>query len=164
MKFLNPMDICFQYLKNGYLSMKIKSRKIFERVECTPLFPFSRPNTYISISNKDKNESDEIGIIEDLTNLPADQQVMVKDDIEFRYFTPEIIDIKKIKAKFGIQEWKVITSKGEKTFCVKQIKENILIRENNLILLTDFNKCRYLIRDYQKLPFKARVELEQTLL
>ncbi|HEX9973453.1 MAG TPA: DUF1854 domain-containing protein, partial [bacterium] len=61
-------------------------------------------------------------------------------------------------------EWQVVTDKGEKTFFVQDVKENVIIRESGLILITDIDKCRFQIRDYRKLPLKARLELEQTLL
>ena len=57
-----------------------------------------------------------------------------------------------------------MTDKGEKTFFVQDVKENVIIRESGLIVITDIEKCKYQIRDYRKLPTKARVELEQTLL
>ena len=54
--------------------------------------------------------------------------------------------------------------KGEKTFIVQDVKENVIIRDAGLIVITDVDKCRYQIRDFRNLPTKARMELERTLL
>lgn len=164
MKLLNPNELKFEQGANGFLRLKMSEDKVFELVECTPLFPLTQIEKYISVSTRNDTGSEEIGIIRNLRDLPSDQQRLVKDEIQFRYFSPEVIDIKKITSKYGVNEWQVVTDKGEKTFFVQDVKENVIIHESGLIAITDIDKCRFQIRDYRKLPAKARLELEQTLL
>jgi hypothetical protein len=164
MKFLNPDELTFEGAENGFLRLKMKDGKIFEMVECTPLFPLSKPDAYIAVSSRNDNGSEEIGIIAQVKALTRQQQALVKGEIDFRYFSPAIIDIKKITSKYGVDQWEVVTDKGEKTFLVRDVKENVIIRESGLIVITDIDKCKYQIRDYRKLPARAKVELEQTLL
>ncbi|MCU0646116.1 MAG: DUF1854 domain-containing protein [bacterium] len=164
MKILNPDELNFEQGENGFLRLKLTDEKVFELVECTPLFPLTQIDEYISVSTRNDNGSEEIGIIKNLRDLPSDQQRLVKDEIQFRYFSPDIIDIKKITSKYGVNEWQVVTDKGDKTFFVQDVKENVIIRESGLIVITDIDKCRFQIRDYRTLPSKARLELEQTLL
>jgi len=164
MKILNPDQLNFEQGENGFLRLKLNDEKVFELVECTPLFPLTQVDAYISVSTRNDAGSEDIGIIKNLRDLPSDQQRLVKDEIQFRYFSPEIIDIKKITSKYGVNEWQVVTDKGNKTFFVQDVKENVIIRESGLILITDIDKCRFQISDYRKLPSKARLELEQTLL
>lgn len=164
MQLLNPDELNFEQGENGFLRLKMPEDKIYELVECTPLFPLTQIDKYISVTTRNNDGSEEIGIIKNLKALPPDQQRLVKDEIQFRYFSPEIIDIKKITSKYGVNEWQVVTDKGKKTFFVQDMKENVIIRESGLIVITDIDKCRYQIRDYLKLPSKARLELEQTLL
>jgi len=164
MNLLNHNELKFEQADNGFLCLKISDDKIFEMVECMPLFPLTQPDNYISVSSRSENGTEEIGIIEDLNKLAKAQQALVKNEIEFRYFSPEIIDIKKITSKYGVDQWEVVTNKGEKTFMVQDVKENVLIRESGLIVITDIDDCKYQIRNYHQLPTRARLELEQTLL
>ena len=164
MKLLNPDELTFEQAENGYLRLKINDGKIYEPVECNALLPLSQPDGYISISARNDSEVEELGIIRQLKDLAAEQRSLVEREIQFRYFSPEIIDIKKITSKYGVDQWEVVTDKGEKTFMVQDVKENVAIRESGLIVIMDIDKCRYQIRDYRKLPSKARMELEQTLL
>jgi hypothetical protein len=164
MKLLNPDELLFEQDQNGFLQLKLSDGTVYETVECHPLFPLSNPDAYIAISTQKESNVEEIGIVRSLKELSTSQRSLVEKEIQFRYFSPEIIDIKKITSKYGVVQWEVITDKGAKTFMVQDIKENVAIRDSGLIVITDIEKCRYQIRDYRKLPSKARMELEQTLL
>jgi len=164
MKLLNPDELTFEPAENGFLKLRFNDGKIYEQVECNALFPLSQPESYIAVSERKDSEVEEIGIIRQLKDLAVEQRSLVEKEIQFRYFCPEIIDIKKITSKYGVDQWEVVTDKGEKTFMVQDVKENVTIRESGLIVIMDIDKCRYQIRDYRNLPSKARMELEQTLL
>ncbi len=164
MKLLNPDELTFEPAVNGFLKLRFNDDKIYEQVECNALFPLSKPESYIAIFTRKDSEVEEIGIIQHMKDLSLQQRSLVEKEIQFRYFCPEIIDIKKITSKYGVDQWEVVTDKGEKTFMVQDVKENVAIRESGLIVIMDINKCRYQIRDYRELPPKARMELEQTLL
>ena len=164
LEFLNPDEMMFERSINGFLNLKLKNQMTYEKVECIPLFPFSKSATYISVSIRKDKEPEEIGVIKELKTLSSEQRNLVQADIDFRYFTPEILEIKQIMVKHGIHQWDVVTDKGEKTFFVRDIKENISFRENGLMIISDFDKCRYQIRDHHKLSATSRKELNQTLL
>jgi len=164
MNLLNTNEITFEQAENSFLRLKMKNGEIFEKVECTPLFPLSKPDNYISVSYPKEKGVEEIGIIKSLKDLPADQRTLVENEIQFRYFSPYITNIRKITSKYGVDQWEVMTDRGEKTFFVQDTKENVMIQENGLIIITDIDKCRFQIRDYRLLPTKARFYLENTLL
>jgi len=164
MTLLNPSELCFSRSENGFLKLETPDGQVFESVECAPLFPLSQPERFISVMHRTDGQVMELGFIPDLNSLPDDQQALVREEIEFRYFSPEIIDIKKITSQYGVDQWDVITDKGDRTFLVRDIKENVIIRENGFISITDIDRCRFQISDYRKLSIKAQTELEQTLL
>jgi len=164
MNTLDADDLIFEKAENGFLRLKLNNGTIFERVECYPLFPLSKPEAYIAISKRKDSDLEEIGIIKSLNKLTAQERSLVESEIQFQHFSPEITDIKKITSKYGVEHWEVMTDKGEKTFIVQDVKENVMIRESGLIVITDIDKCRYQIRDYRNLPSKAQMELERTLL
>jgi hypothetical protein len=164
MNILNPNEITFEQAENSFLRVKMKNGEIIEKIECTPLFPLSKPDSYISVSHRKEKGVDEIGILKSLKVLSAEQRVLVENEIQFRYFSPYITDIRKITSKYGVDQWEVVTDRGEATFFVQDTKENVMIQENGLIIITDIDKCRFQIRDYRQLPAKARFYLENTLL
>ncbi|MFZ5517300.1 MAG: DUF1854 domain-containing protein [Candidatus Zhuqueibacterota bacterium] len=164
MTLLNPAELSFSRSENGFLKLKTHDGQVFDSVECTPLFPLSQPERFISVTHREDGQVKELGFIADLNSLPNDQQVFVREEIVFRYFSPEILDINKITSQYGVDQWDVVTEKGDRTFLVRDIKENIIIRDNGFISITDIERCRFQISDYRKLPIKAQLELEQTLL
>ena len=164
MNVLNPDNLTFQQGGNGFLRLKLKDGTQYEMVECMPLFPLSNPNEFISVSVRKDTGTEEIGIIIKLKALSKEQRTLVKHEIEFRYFSPEILNIEKITSKYGVDQWDVKTDKGKKTFLVQDVKENVIIRESGLIVITDIDKCKYQVSDFRELPAKAKQELEQTIL
>ena len=164
MRILDPNTITFEQCETGYLSLRLDDDTTYEAVECIPLFPFSLPKQFITVACKKDNVLEEIGIIEKLEALPQKQQALVNNDIRLRFFTPEITDVAKVVSKHGTAEWNVTTDSGEKSFFVGDPRENILFRDNGLILVTDINRCRYQIADYRRMPPKAQAILEKLLL
>jgi hypothetical protein len=164
MKILNPEEWSFQQPENNFLEIRKTDGSIYKSVECIPLFPLSQPDIYINLVGIKKNEPEDIGMIENLSSFSKTQQVLVKKNINFRYFIPEITDIKKITVKQRIYHWEVVTNKGEKKFLLNSLKDNISVLKNGLISITDTDKCRYRISNHYLLPSKAQLELNKTLL
>ena len=164
MKLLKADECTFEDTQRGYLRLLFKDGTVFEKVECIALFPFSDPDSYISINGQQGKKSEEIGIIKKLGELSKDQQALVKKEVEFHSFMPEIKDIKKINPKYGLEQWDVKTDRGEKTFYVRDLKENIIFREDALVTITDIDRCRYQVSNFYKLPSRARALLEQKLM
>jgi hypothetical protein len=163
MTILDPRKVVFTAEPGGFLSLKLGDGKQYRKVECIALFPLSQPDTFIVINGVLDKKTEEIGIIKELSHLPPDQRDLVKNEIEFRYLAPEITDIKKMTAKFGMEEWDVDTNRGSRTIFIQNIKENVTIRYDQLVMITDIEKCRYLVPDYRNLPPAARDLLELKL-
>jgi len=163
MNILDPDRIKFEKSETGMLNL-IEDNRVIKGVHCISMFPLSDEANFISIVHRKGSELEEIGIIKHLKELSADQQDLVREDMRFRYFIPEITDIKKIKEAHGLWEWDVTTDRGEKIFYLKDRRENITVKDDRRILITDIGKCRYKISHYDRLPPKARNELDKVLL
>ena len=164
MKIINPEVCTFKQPENNFLELIMANGSVYKSVECIPLFPLSQPDIYINLVGIKESEPEDIGMIESLSNFSITQQALVKKNIEFRYFIPEITDIKKITVKQRIYHWEVVTNKGEKKFLLNSLKDNISVLKNGLISITDTDKCRYQISNHHSLPLKARLELNKSLL
>jgi hypothetical protein len=165
MEYLKPALLTFRATTSGLLALDGPADAVHPHVECIPLFPLSRPEAFIAVNGFPEGErSVEIGIIRDLKQFLPAQQELVRKDLALRYFAPQIIDIQSIETKFDIDEWVVITDRGKKVFHVINARENLSMRGEGRVMVTDLEKCRYLVPDYRLLPAKARDLLEQQLL
>jgi len=164
MKLLDHNKVTFKRSESGALDITLEDGKRIRDVHCIPMFPFSDPENFVSVVCKKGSKFEEIGIIKHFKKLPSAQQDFVREDIKFRYFIPEITDIKRIKQAYSFWEWDVVTDRGEKRFHLRDRRENITIKDDGMIIITDIEKCRYKIIRYNKLPTKARIELDRVLL
>ena len=57
-----------------------------------------------------------IGIIHSPSDLDAESQKIIHEEIDNRYFTPIIKAIHRVKERFGVHQWEVETSRGNAPF------------------------------------------------
>jgi len=137
---------------------------VYRNVRCAPLFPLSGREGYVSVLRKKEKEYEELGIIKDLAAFPVEQQEIVRADVGFRYFVPEITDIVKVTRRSGLEEWQVKTDKGDRTLSIRDKKESVLLTDHGIVFITDADKCRYKISDYKSMKEKSRDMVERMLL
>jgi hypothetical protein len=164
MNILDPGAITFEKSPSGYLNAKHNGDDLYQNIRCVPLFPLSDQDRFISVLRKKEKEYVEIGIIKDLGSFPAGQQALIKEDVAYRYFVPEILDVVKVVNKNGMDLFTVKTDRGDKTISVRDKKESVIQSDNGIIFVTDIDKCRYKITDTRKLREKAREMVERMLM
>ncbi len=164
MKLLDAKKLKFRRTESGTLDLTREDGSVVENVHCIPLFPLSAGESYISVAFRKGSELEEIGVIRHVRDLPSEQQKLVREDIRFRYFVPEITDVKKVQRSIGSWEFEVTTDRGERTFILRHRRENIRVKDNGQIMITDVEKCRYRIPDRGKLSSRAMAELDKVLL
>ena len=164
MYILDPKKIKMERNEKRWINLTRQDGKTFKRVSFILLFPFTDLENYISVAVRKGMEYQEIGIIEHLKDLPFKFQHIIKDDLIIRYFVPEIKDIKKITTKNWFHEFDVITDRGHKKFFLRNVRENLRFKADSSIVITDMEKCRYKITQYDLLSPLARKELDKILL
>ena len=155
MSILEPQSITFEKLDTGLLSITQADGTTVSPVHCVRLFPLSDRNHYVSVLRSEKCDEPEVGILRDINELPDEQRVLIQDDLAQRHFLPEIQDVTTILISNGMDEWHVITDRGDKIFFVSNRKDSIIVTEENMLIVTDVEKCRYRIPDYTALPPQA---------
>ena len=163
MKELDPHNVTFSTSEEGELGLTLSDGTRRSPILCARLFPLTDPDHYISIQQGDDKHHPEIGIIRSLADLSEAQRALVEEDLQHQHFLPEILSIEDIRGVHGIDEWRVTTDRGPVTFFVSGRKRNIVLTNDNLLLVTDIEKCRYRITDYTALPPRARQMLERAL-
>jgi len=123
-------------------------------------FPLSRPDEFVSLRDGSNRE---IGLIEHLHELDRDSRRIAEEEIDRRYFLPEITAIHRLEGHFGTYDWEVETDRGHRAFVVRGRSEHIVQLPPHRVAITDVLGNRYQIRDYTRLGRKSQALLYRVL-
>ena len=154
--FLDASGIRIERNTFGELVVQLSDGSIWTKVEPTYAFPVSETNRYISLRDE---ESNEIGIIEDIKHLPQESRKILVEELQKRYFMPKITKINALEGQFGITQWMVETSQGDVQFSLRS-RYDIVRLENGRVLIKDADGNRYEIENYNKLDPNSIALLE----
>jgi len=162
LEFLNPDDILFYISKGNLICLRYRGED-YGRVAVLLAFPYKMSDEYIVIRKEDYSRLDsenEIGIIKNLNDLQSEQIKIVKEELNKRYFMPEVTKINEIKEEFGNIFLAVDTNAGIREFTVTDLSSNIRKTDGGKILLTDIYGNRYLIKSIDVIDKKSMKILE----
>lgn len=123
-------------------------------------FPFSNPDRYISVVDKDGYE---FGIIKDVADFDEVSATLIRKALDRKYFMPDVKKIVSIKEQFGFSFWKVLTDRGEAEFTVKDTYKSIVKLSEKLVIIVDSNDSRYAINDVSALDPASYKKIEPYL-
>jgi hypothetical protein len=150
----------FQKTKGGFLSLRVAKKDRYPRVHLYRSFPLSRSAEYISVRDKDDKE---IGIIEDLADFPPKTARLLMEELERRYFTPAIREIKSLKQEFGYTYWEVTTDSGFCRFTVKMGDNTVRYLTEDILLIFDVDGNRFELPEFEAID-KKHLKIVETLL
>ena len=161
MRFLNGENAVFSRTAGGFLALKTtgmgeKLSKEYARVGVYLTFPLTNPEEFISIREADE-KAKEIGIIEKLSQLPEEQQEMLR---ELRYFMPVITKVLDVKDEYGYAYWNVVTTFGACRFTTQMSGDAVIHLSDSRLLVTDIDGNRYEIPDFYQLGVMERKKLD----
>ena len=156
LKFLDASSIRIERNAFEELVVQLPDGSIQTRVEPVYAFPVSETSRYIALRDEDSNE---IGIIEDIKHLPHESRKTLVEELRKRYFMPKITKINALEGQFGITQWVVETSQGDVQFSLRS-RYDIVTLENGRVLIKDADGNRYEIENYNKLDPQSIVLLE----
>lgn len=147
--------------KNGFLSMTFLENgeeKRYDRIFLHRAFPHELPYKYISVLEEEKTE---IGIIYDVEDFDAETVFLLKREIERRYYSPVIKEIKSVKERYGFSYWKVSLEDGrEISFTMQDTFKNILHTGEDSLMLVDVDNNRFTIANVSTLSSKSYRKIE----
>lgn len=153
---LNIKDIKFEKTAGGFVSMDLAGT-FYKRVKPIRLFPFTDPSKYIAIHDE---KDVEIGVIEDLAQLPKEVAALLQEQLELYYFTPVISKIINIKDEYGYAYFHVVTNRGECKFAINMGGNAVSKLSDNRLLITDLDGNRFEIADVLALSVKEQRKLD----
>ncbi len=160
--YLTPSDCEFYRTEGGLLGLRLKGQDL-GRVALVRMFPLRNPDKFISVrrENRGRNNSrGEFGVIEDLAPFTGEQRALIDDELNRRYFVPEVTKVDKVKEEYGHTYWETQTTAGGRNFTVFDLNSNLLNLGNNRAMIIDVDGNRYIFPDVTKLGEKALRLLE----
>ena len=164
---LTPQNAKFYRSEGGLISMELKNdngeTENFERVVVIRSFPISNPDDYISIrepSTKRRGNGSEIGMMRNINDFDSATVALLREELDRRYFTPEIKKIYSMKEKFGYSYCDALTSAGKITFVLNNPYSNIRTLENKSVLISDMDGNCFMIPDPEKLDKASYKKIE----
>lgn len=158
---LNSKNALFGKTSGGFISLEFDGEK-YDRVNLYRVFPLTDPDNFISV-RENNEEAREIGIITSLADFSADIADMLREQLNMRYFMPEILSIGTIKQEYGFSYWKVKTDKGECRFTLSMHGGAIAHLSETRMILTDIDGNRFEIPDTEKLSITDLKKLDMFL-
>ncbi|MBN1344904.1 MAG: DUF1854 domain-containing protein [Phycisphaerae bacterium] len=122
-------------------------------------FPWTEPDRFISIRDKEGNELHLFGSIE---NVPAESRGVVEDELRAQEFVPRIRRVHAIDDTFEIMIWKADTDRGPVEFQVKD-DEDIRVLGDDYVVVKDHTGMLFEIPDLRSLDERSRGLVEDRL-
>lgn len=158
MRFLNSENAVFTRTEGGFLSLKT-GEKEYERVGVYLTFPLAKPEEFISVREADE-KAKEIGLIRALTDLKAEEQEMIREQVRLRYFMPVIRKVMDVKDEYGYAYWHVMTDFGVCRFTTHMGGDAVVNLSDARYQITDIDGNRYEIPDLYGLTVMERKKLD----
>lgn len=166
---LTTENASFFRSEGGLISMVLrhpeedKEDETFERVVVLRSFPISNPHEYISIrepTTRRRGNGAEIGLIRDLRTFDEATVKLLNEELDRRYFTPELLKIYSLKEKFGYLYCEAETSAGRITFVLNNPYSNFRTLEDSRVLISDIDGNAFVIPDPEKLDKASLKKIE----
>ena len=154
----------FYVTEGGFTGLKYDD-KDYPHIVLRRSLPIKDPARYISVAD---NENNEIGIILDLENLKSGQKEIVINELDNRYYSPEILSIISVKDKLGYVYMEMqVQNKNSKVYlkncAIKDVSRNIRMLSDTSIIVLDVDGNRYIVSDLFKLDKKSMKQLDPYL-
>ena len=143
----------------GQLCFKSETGQLYEQVLPVKAFPISLPEQCIAIVDRDGHE---LVWLDDLNQVSADNQRMIKEELANREFMPVLTKITEVSSFATPSTWNVETSRGTTQFVLRG-EEDIRRISKDMYLISDNHGVQYLIENIQLLDKHSRRLLDRFL-
>jgi len=122
--------------------------------------PLNHPDRYLALLN---GKSEEIVMLADPSELPAESWHVLQEELNRRYLTAQVQRVTDANAEFGATYWHVDTDRGPRDFVTQSLQENVQWLGPGHLLLTDVDGNRFEIRDVSALDARSQGFIERIL-
>ena len=158
LRYLTKDNAKFERTPGGFVKLIYKD-KTYDRVGVYRTFPVTEPEEYISIREADE-KAREIGVVERLSALEQEQADMLREQLNLRYFTPQITKVFDIKTEYGYGYFHVMTTYGECRFTIHNGGGSVVSLTDTRIVINDLDGNRFEVPDITALTTAERKKLD----
>lgn len=119
-------------------------------------FPWSLPDTYVSILDKDGKE---VALLRDLERVPAEAREIIRRELRDKAFNPQIRRVLACKSEFGVTSITAATDRGEVTFQVRS-RDDVRILSARRAIFRDADGISYELPDLHALDTASRRHMQ----
>lgn len=145
---------------DSIVRLTVEGDRSWREVRVARAFPFSQPDGYVGLRDGDDKD---IGILVTLQGLDGESRAIIDEELERRYFTPQVQRVLTVKEEFGVVTWEVETDRGPRRFLVRNLRDNSFPLGTNRLMVTDTDGNRYEFPDVQGVGPKAYAVLAKVL-
>ena len=153
----------FYVTPGGFTALKYAG-KDYKRIALRRALPIGHPMEYISVADKDNKE---IGMIRSLCDLSEKQYGIVVAELDNRYYSPLVYEVKSVKDKLGYVYLELIIGRDDlkykKNCAVKDVNKNIRMLDDDRLAIFDVDGNRYIVPSLTGLDKKSLKRLEPYL-
>jgi len=160
---LVPENTKFYITSGGFTGLKLGDMD-YKRISLRRALPINNPDEYISVADKNNKE---IGLLRKISDFSQDQQLIIKSELNKRYYSPNILEIISVKDKLGYVYFELLIDNGSsgiiKNCAVKDVSKNIRMLDEENLAIFDTEGNRYIIKSLSGLDRKSVKKLEPYL-
>ena len=162
---ITPDNAKFYRSGGGLVSLDLSyddEKVTYERITLVRAFPISNPDEYISVRDPGnaRGGGEELGMIRNIKLFDSETVSILTEELDRRYFTPEISKIMSVKDKFGYLYFDAVTSAGKVSFTMTNPYSNFRRLENGSVLISDIDGNCFKIADPDKLDRGSYKKIE----
>ncbi len=154
LRYITDRNAVFKRTEGGFVSLDYtdKEGKVnhYDRVGVYRTFPMSDPDIFISIREPDE-KAREIGVVKDLKSVSKETAEILNEQLNLRYFVPQIEKIIDVRNEYGYAYFDVVTDFGKCRFAIRMSGGGVVHLTDTRIMITDIDGNRFEIKDVSKL-------------
>lgn len=146
----------FYHSSGGFTGLRYGDED-YKRVSLRRVLPVGKPLDFISVADV---ENKEIGILRSIEELSSEQSQLVLEELDRRYYCPNVKEIKSIHDKLGYVYMELCLGEYTKSCAVKDVNKNIRLLDDDQLIIFDVDGNRYIVPSLSKLNKKSLRRLE----
>lgn len=145
---LDAAKVEFYVTEGGFTGLRYDGKE-YRHITLRRTLPIHEPMRYISVAD---HENKEIGILASVETLDAGQRNIVVNELDNRYYSPEVLEILSVKDKLGYVYIEMrVKNKSQKTYvkscAIKDVNKNIRMLGENSLIIFDVDGNRYIVEN-----------------
>ncbi|HCQ02598.1 MAG TPA: hypothetical protein DIT99_18770 [Candidatus Latescibacteria bacterium] len=152
MIFIDPAAIRLERQENQPPTLILSGDRYLD-IRIRQAFPLTAENVFVAFFDQ---EDQYLGIIMDPADLDGHSTQIINEEISWRYFIPQITQIKEIHDRGGKAIFVAVTDRGQLNISMRDLRASMVELSPNRILITDEYSNRYEIPDVDRLDRHSR--------